>query len=433
MTRRHLLAAAVLTADTALLAGRHGADLPPWAVPAYALVVALVIALCRRAPLAAFAVALVLALVTGTAYVLLLWVAYQTGREIVSRSGTAMLVGTALGALTVQLVGLPARPGAVSSLVATYLVFVALPVLVGRYLAQQERLVSTLDRHNRQLRRERELVAEREQLRERLRIARDMHDSLGHRLSLVSVQAAALEVSALPVPQRRAVQHLARATRDAMDELYGLVGALRSERGTAQRSPGVESIDALVTQFRTAGVPVTLRRCGTPRPLAPAAGQAAYRVVQEGLTNAAKHAPGRVVTVRVTWEPDALLISLVNPLRDGDGPSDDGDRPSDDGAGPSDPAVDAGHGLAGLRERMVPVGGFVEHGPAGNGWRLVAMLPATTGPADLPGWEPAGLTAFPGPEPEPVPAGRIRTLGLGLATAAVMFLLLPGSMLLGIG
>ncbi|MFC6023512.1 sensor histidine kinase [Plantactinospora solaniradicis] len=424
MMRRHLLAAAVLTADTAMLAGRHGADLPVWAIPAYALVVALVIALCRRAPLAALAVALVLTPVTGTAYVLLLWVAYHAGREVVSRSGTAMLTGTVLGALTVQLVGLPARPGAVSSLLATYLVFVALPVLVGRYLAQQERLVSTLDRHNRQLRRERELVAEQEQLRERLRIARDMHDSLGHRLSLVSVQAAALEVSALPPPQRQAVQHLARATRDAMDELYGLVGALRSERGTAQRSPGVESIDTLVTRFRTAGVPVTLRRSGTPRPLAPAAGQAAYRVVQEGLTNAAKHAPGRAVTVRVTWEPDALLITLVNPLPDGA-------APSGDGSSPSDPAVAAGHGLAGLRERMVPVGGFVEHGPSGDGWRLVAMLPATAGLADLPEWEPAGLTGF--PEPEPVPAGRIRTLGLGLATASVMFLLLPGSMLLGIG
>lgn len=231
MMRRHLLAAAVLTADTALLAARHGADLPLAAVPAYALVVALVIALSRRVPLAAFAVALVLTPLTGTAYVLLLWAAYHAGRAAVSRSGTAMLVGTALGALAVQLVGLPAWPGAVSSLLGTYLVFVALPVLVGRYLAQQERLVSTLDRHNRQLRRERELVAEQEQLRERLRIARDMHDSLGHRLSLVSVQAAALEVSALPAPQREAVGHLARATRDAMDELYGLVGALRSERG----------------------------------------------------------------------------------------------------------------------------------------------------------------------------------------------------------
>lgn len=176
----------------------------------------------------------------------------------------------------------------------------------------------------------------------------------------------------------------------------------------------MESVGTLVTQFRTAGVPVTLRRSGPARPLGSAASQAAYRVVQEGLTNAAKHAPGRPVSVRVTWEPDALLITLVNPLPD---------------VAPG--ADDAGHGLAGLRERMVPVGGFVEHGPTGDGWRLVAMLPVAADPGDLAEPEPAGLTTRPEPEPEPVPAGRIRTLGLGLATAVVMFLLLPGSMLLG--
>ncbi|WP_239140503.1 sensor histidine kinase, partial [Plantactinospora endophytica] len=346
--RRHLLAGLVLLAETAMLLAGGRAGVSPWTIVGHAALVALVVLVRQRAPVAALMAALLLVALSDGGYVLLLWAAYQAGRESLTRTGTGMLAGALTGSLAVQLVTSPADPRTIPNLLSTYLVFAVLPVLAGRYLAQHERLVSTLDRHNRQLRRERELLAEQEQLRERLRIARDMHDSLGHRLSLVSVQAAALEVAELPPVQRQAVRQLAGAARGALDELYELVGALRGGHGTDQRSPGLAGIGPLVAEFRSAGMPVTLHQAGTPGPLPGPAGQTAYRVVEEGLTNALKHAPGQPVTVRLQWEPDALLLTLDNPLPPGAQPD-------------TGPSAVPGHGLAGLRERADQAGGLVAY------------------------------------------------------------------------
>ncbi|WP_422769395.1 sensor histidine kinase [Plantactinospora sp. WMMC1484] len=412
--RRHLLPVLVLLAEAALLLARGGTS--PWELAGHAGLVALLVVASRRAPVVALIGALLFVTLSGGGFVLLLWAAYRAGRASLTRSGTVALAGALTGALAVTLLTAPADPRTIPNLVSTYLVFAALPVLVGRYLAQHERLVATLDRHNRQLRRERDLLAEQEQLRERLRIARDMHDSLGHRLSLVSVQAAALEVTELPPAQRQAVRQLAGAARGALDELYELVGALRGGQGTDRRSPGPERIGSLVAEFRAAGTPVSLRQEGTPRPLPGATGQAAYRVVEEGLTNAVKHAPGQPVTVRLRWEPDSLLLTVDNPL------PEDGTTPGPAGHGST------GHGLTGLRERADQAGGFaayrmVEPGdpahPGGGArcWRLLAMLPAVTSDgedAELPG------------------RAGIRGLALGFATAAVMFVAMPASMLLGV-
>jgi signal transduction histidine kinase len=263
--------------------------------------------------------------------------------------------------------------------------------------------LSALDQHNRQLRWKREVLAEQERLRERLRIARDMHDSLGHRLSLVSVQAAALEVSALPPREREAVGQLARAARGALNELYELVGALRGGDETQGRSPGVEAIGNVVEEFQAAGVPVTLRQHGEPHPITAAAGRAAYRVVEEGLTNAAKHAPGQPVTVNVEWEPDALLLAVVNPLPD---------------CAAVAGGTDGGHGLSGLGERVEPVGGFLDHRRSDDGFRLLAMLPVEAE-------EPAV-------DADPAIVGRIRMAALGFAMAALIFVVLPVGMLLGV-
>jgi signal transduction histidine kinase len=404
---RHLLAVAVIVADTAVRTAGHWNATPLWGAPAYALVVTMVVVLCYRTPVAAFPVALAFAVLTGGAYVLLLWTAYQAGRHIASRRDIAIVAGAALGGLGVQLAFRPVDPRSIPNFVCAYIVFVALPLLVGRYLAQHQRLVSALDQHNRRLRRERELLAEQERLRERLRIARDMHDSLGHRLSLVSIQAAALEVS-VPPPQRGAVRLLATAAGGAMDELHELVGALRKE-DTRERSPGVGAIGDVVAEFGSTGMPVTLRRHGEPRPLSAEAGQTAYRVVEEGLTNAAKHAPGQPVTVSVDWEPDGLLVTVANPLpRRASQP---------DTARPARTA--AGHGLAGLSERARAAGGCLGQRPDEGEFRLVAMLPVVpevgTDDDDLP------------------VAGGVRTAALGFVTAALMFVVLPASMLLGVG
>ena len=401
---KHLPAALVVVVDTLLLVATHSGGLPPAAITGYVLAAALTVTLRHRSPTAAFVAALVLATLTGATYVLLLWAAYQAGRAIVSRTGVAVIVGAAIGGLGTQLVARAGQPQAIGPIVSTFLVFVALPLLVGGYLAQHERLVSALGRNNQQLRREQEIIAERERFSERLRIARDMHDSLGHRLSLVSVQAAALEVSELPPRQQQAVRQLATATRGAMDELYQLVGALREPADALAGSRVVPAIGRLVAEFQAAGVSVVLHQPGEPRRLSTAAGQAAYRVAEEGLTNAVKHAPGQPVTVHVEWEADALLLTVTNPV-----------------AAPS-PAPVAGHGLTGLTERVLPAGGFLDHRLADGAFRLYAMLPAV----------PPGVADRPGEEIDhPAQVDRFRTVAVGFAAAVLMFVALPATFLVG--
>lgn len=330
-------------------------------------------------------------LLTLAGYAMLAWTSYLTGLSLPSRTDLAVVAGTALASGALQVTFTPNGDG-VPQQVSGFVVFVVLPLLVGRYLAQHRKLVRTLDAHNRQLRTEQALLAEQEQLRERLRIARDMHDSLGRRLSLVSVQAAALEVSDLPAERKAAVTALAGSARDAVSELYQLIGSLR---GSAEETPGADRIPALVEEFRTAGVTVTVT--GEPGQLPPAASRAAYRVVEEGLTNAAKHATGQPVAIQLTHETDALLVTVTNPLVDGT-------------------AVGGGYGLGGLGERAGAAGGFVDHRTAGGEFRLVAMLP-TTSPALA-------------PEPR---ISRTQLAMLGAATAMLLFVLLPAGLVVGVG
>jgi signal transduction histidine kinase len=379
---RNLLAVGVVAADTAVLVARHHVGLPPWSALAYATIVTAVIALGRRAPVTALAAALLVAALAGGGYVLLLWTAYHAGRALVPWPRAAAALGVALACLGAQAALAPAGARAIGGLAAGYLVFAALPLLTGRYLAQQERLMSALGQRSEQ---------------ERRRLAADMHDLLGHRLGLVSVQAAALEVAPLPPPQRAAAARLAAAARGALDELHELTGLLRDppdRAGAEARAPGVEAIDGLVGEFRAAGVPAELRQRGPRQPLPAAAAQAAYRVAREGLTNAARHAPGQPVTVTLDWEPGALLLTISNGIPPG--------------AGPGEPGL----GLAGLGERVRSAGGLLDHAASAGRFRLFAMLPG---------------------EPDPARAGPpARRAVLGRAAAVLMFVILPATLLLGV-
>lgn len=264
---------------------------------------------------------------------------------------------------------------AAQTLVFTTLSFVAttvVPGLAARYRTQRRTLMHALHEHNAQLLREREIIASHARLRERQRIAQDMHDSLGHQLALIAVHTGALEVDRkLTDRQREAVGVLRDASVAAMHELREAVGILRDGThaqehvsDTAPAARGVAGIDGLVEASRGAGADVELRRAGEERSLAPAADHAAYRIVQEALTNALKHAPGAPIVVELRYEPDSLVVEVAN------GPTPttaDGGRRL---------VVSGGQGLTGLQERARLVGGMVHAGPAaGGGFRVAGVLP----------------------------------------------------------
>ncbi len=198
-------------------------------------------------------------------------------------------------------------------------------------------------------------------IHERTRIAREMHDVLAHRLSLVAASAGALEYrpDARPEQVARAAGVVRDGVHRALEELREVIGVLRSDEPEPQRpQPVLADLAALVAESRDAGTTVHLDdRVTDPGAVPDTTGRAAYRVVQEALTNARKHAPGEAVRVRVCGGPgDGLVIEVRNRLVDGP---------------PSPP----GNGLIGLEERAALAGGRLEHSTAAGQFRLHAALP----------------------------------------------------------
>lgn len=222
---------------------------------------------------------------------------------------------------------------------------------------------------------ERAAETERSKLAERHRIAREMHDTLAHRMSLVAVQAAALQVDAPDADTAHAAKVIRETAHAALGELREVLGVLH-EKETAQAPTapsGIADIPALVDQWRLAGVAVDYApqqelAGGIPD----AVGRAAFRVVQEGITNVARHAPEAKATVTLErhspdlHSPEAnsaqheLRITVVN-----------------GSSAPGDPAPGAGLGLIGLAERVHLLAGSLEHGPTASGFKLKARIPFT--------------------------------------------------------
>ncbi|MGW0389306.1 sensor histidine kinase [Streptomyces sp. NPDC003042] len=258
-----------------------------------------------------------------------------------------------------------------------FLALTAMPGLASRYWHQRRTLLSALQERNSRLLRERTMVAGQARLRERQRIAQDMHDSLGHQLALISVHTGALEVDpVLTDRQREAVGVLRAASVAAMHELREVVGILRDgvEAPVPVEEPqpaarGVAGIAGIVEAARGSGTDVRLTTAGRPRPLVAACDHAAYRIVQEALTNAYKHAPGAAITVALRYEDDSLVVEIANGPAVGPGAGE---------------VVSGGQGLTGLRERARLVGGMVHAGAAeGGGFRVAGVLPYGTEPAGL--------------------------------------------------
>lgn len=276
----------------------------------------------------------------------------------------------------------------------TLLLNVVLPWLLGRYRRQYEHLVRAGWELADRMEREQRAVADRARLRERSRIAGDMHDSLGHDLALIALRAAALQIDPeLSDRHRAAAAELREAAAAATGQLRDIIGVLRAGDDPAPTVPADDGVGALVERARASGLAVELEygegygegygpedkghddNAGTAHresapALPPMADRALYRVVQEALTNAAKHAPGAAVRVRLGRDREAgeIAVSVAN-----------GPRPAD--GTPPDPAS-GGNGLVGLDERVRLVGGVLGHGPSPDGgFEVSARLPLTAGVA----------------------------------------------------
>ncbi|MFD3686886.1 sensor histidine kinase [Nocardiopsis sp. NPDC058631] len=245
---------------------------------------------------------------------------------------------------------------------ALVLFAVPLPWLVGLYLRNAAALEEAGWDRARILESEARLVAERVRLRERSRIAGDLHDAVGHELSLLSLRAGALEMAGdLSERRRSEAAELREAAARAADRLAEALGVLRVDGETAPLGPADDSLTALVERSRSSGMEVVLSQEGDTRGLPVLVDRAVYRVVQESLTNAARHAPGAVVRVTVGTEAGEVLVRVV------------GSAP---GKGfPRAHGVSGGTGLASLRERVRLVGGTFHAGPEGPGWAVSARVP----------------------------------------------------------
>ncbi|MFD9078344.1 sensor histidine kinase [Streptomyces erythrochromogenes] len=259
-----------------------------------------------------------------------------------------------------------------------------LPWLAGRRWRGRRELVREGWRLARSLEERQHLVAERARLTERADIAADMHDSLGHVLSLVALRAGALELSPdLTERDRTDLAELRGTIADAVEQLRETVAVLHDRPG--DEGPGLpvgDGVEDLLGRAVASGVPVRWERRGPVPALSPLVERGMYRVVQEALTNAVKHAPGGTVRVGITHEADRTRVRVVNGAPPaGAPPAAERDTAA---AGAS---ASGGRGLAGLRERVSVLGGVLRTGPHQGGFRVTAVLPHRA-PARTPG--PAG-------------------------------------------
>ena len=245
----------------------------------------------------------------------------------------------------------------------------AAAVFLGDALRNRRSYLSELEERARHLEHTREEEARRRVAEERLRIARDLHDSVAHAMATISVQAgaAAHVIDRRPEAAKDALAAIQRASGDVLDELEALLGLLRDEGEAADRAPtpGIEQLDELVTGARDARLPVTLVVDGAladvPRPV----GTAAYRIVQESLTNVMRHGGSAPTTVTARVVGDgSLTVEVVDAGPGGNGSSTGGG---------------AGVGVKGMRERAESTGGHLDAGPLPDGgFRVSAMWPGRT-------------------------------------------------------
>ncbi|MEU9201999.1 histidine kinase [Streptomyces sp. NPDC048332] len=296
--------------------------------------------------------------------------AFLAGREP-GRTGPTLLALVAVvagGVVAVALV--PSWLLMAGRFVAVVVVAAMLPWFAGRFWRLYQELVRAGWERAGRLEREQRLVAEQARSRERARIAQDMHDVLGHELSLIALSAGALKLApGLDDSHRAAAGEIRARAAASVERLGEVIGLLREEADDGPPGPPGTGIPRLVAEAAAAGLPVALHTEGDAAAVPPPAARAAHRVVQESLTNAAKHAPRARVDVRLAHGGGVTTVRVEN-------------GPAPEPIGRTD-APGSGLGLIGLDERVRLAGGTFTHGPHGDGFAVVARLPHTP-PVRLP-------------------------------------------------
>ena len=290
---------------------------------------------------------------------------YGVGRYISDKRTTLIAVASAM-VLTVVDDLIEGEP---VSVFAFSLSVVALGWYVGRRARGRREYLRLLEERAAYLERERHTAAQLAVDEERTRIARELHDVVAHRVSMITVQAGAAQTVAARDPERAigAMKAVEEAGREALEELRQLLGVLRapSEREALVPARGLAEIPGLIGEMNSAGVGVSLFTDDLPDDLPARVDLASYRIVQEALTNVVKHAgPDASAEVRLAGDGEQLTIEVT-------------DRGSSDSRLPG-----AGQGLVGMRERAALLGGTFEAGPRpGGGFRVMARLPLDRSPA----------------------------------------------------
>jgi signal transduction histidine kinase len=270
---------------------------------------------------------------------------------------TARMFALGIGLLIAMYLGSAAGPkGSLSHSTFFTVVTLIVMLLIRRVLGDRERRAQLAER-------ERDVAAREAVVGERARIARELHDAIAHNVSMMVLQAGA-ERRTLDGQQggtHAVLQTIEQTGRGALTEMRRLVGMLR-EDGEDELSPqpGLDDLPHLAAQVREAGLPVELAVEGDKRPLPVGIELSAYRIVQEALTNALKHAGNATASVRVRYGDDTLELEII-----------------DDGPGSVPPiATGGGHGLTGMRERVALYGGRIDTGhKASGGFRVLVLLP----------------------------------------------------------
>ncbi|SEP57737.1 sensor histidine kinase [Microlunatus flavus] len=242
--------------------------------------------------------------------------------------------------------------------IAFYLLFLAPAWVVGMLLQRERTRSAELSALAAELAAEREQGTQNALVAERARIARELHDAVAHSVSVMTLQVGVVRrrLGALPAEQETLAQ-AEQLGRRSVDELRRIVGLVRTAAPELSPVVSLAQLDDLVDQVRAAGTTITLRRSGALDDVAPTLGVTVYRLVQEAVTNALKHAPGSTVSVDLAVGTTAITVGVV----------DDGPAP-----GP----VVAGHGLTGMRERVAAFGGALTYGPGtAGGFAVRADLP----------------------------------------------------------